>query len=194
VSSEQVLNIASETLNVSGLAGRYATAIFDLAQEAKKLDNVAKELTSLDAMLTESAELKSLTNSPIISAEVKSKAIAAIVAKAKYSDLVSNFVGVVANNSRLDQLSTIISEFLNILDHHNGVVNAHVMAASALTKAQVTSLKAKLKLVVGRDVNLETDVDESLLGGMVVRIGSNMIDSSLKTKLANLEESMKEVG
>ncbi len=194
VSSEQILNIASESLVMSGLAGRYATAIFDLAKEAKKLDKVAKELNSLKAILAESAELKDFTMSPIISAELKSKAMAAVVAKAKFSDLVAHFVGVVAANGRLDRLSNIISEFLSIHDHHKGIMNAHVASAHALTKAQMTALKSKLKSLVGKDVNLEADTDESLLGGMVVRIGSKMIDTSLKTKLANLEESMKEVG
>lgn len=194
MSSEQVSNIASENLIVSGLAGRYATAIFDLAQEAKSLDNVAKELASLQSILSESLELKNLTESPIISVELKAQAMNAVLAVAKPSELVANFVGVVAANGRLDQLSNIISEFTRIHDHHKGEVNAHVATAYALTKAQMTSLKAKLKSMVGRDVNLDSDVDESLLGGMVVRIGSKMIDSSLKTKLANLEESMKEVG
>jgi len=107
---------------------------------------------------------------------------------------VANFIGVVAANGRLDHLENIISEFGRILAHHNGEVSASVTTANKLTKAQLDALKTKLKSMVGSKVTVDTDVDEGLLGGMVVKIGSRMIDSSLATKLANLEESMKEVG
>lgn len=194
MSSNMTSNIVSENLTISGLAGRYAIALFDLGKETNALDNVAKNLATLSALLNESSDLKGLTLNPVFSSEEKARAIFAVVKAAKLDQLVANFIGVVANNDRLDQLENIISEFNRILAHHNGEVNASVVTAHKLTKTQLDALKAKLKSMVGSDVNVETEVDDSLLGGMVVKIGSRMIDSSLKTKLANLEESMKEVG
>jgi len=194
LSSDMTSNIVSENLTISGLAGRYAVALFDLAKETKALDKVAKDLATLSALLNESSDLKGLTLNPVFSSEEKARAVAAVVAAANLDQMVANFVGVVAQNSRLDQLENIISEFNRILAHHNGEVNASVVTAHKLTKAQLDALKAKLKSMVGSDVTVETEIDDSLLGGMVVKIGSRMIDSSLKTKLANLEESMKEVG
>lgn len=187
-------NIVSENLTITGLAGRYAIALFDLGQEAKSLDKVAQDMSTVQALLVESSDLKGLTVNPVFSSEEKGRAMAAVVAAAGIDKLVANFIGVVSANGRLDQLENILSEFNRILAHHKGEVNASVVTAHKLTKAQLDALKAKLKSMVGSDVNVETDIDESLLGGIVVKIGSCMIDSSLKTKLANLEESMKEVG
>ena len=194
MSSEMTSNIVSENLTITGLAGRYAIALFDLGKETNTLDKVAQDIATLSALLETSADLRGLTLNPIFSSDEKSRAMAAVIAAAKLDKLVTNFVGVVANNSRLDQLENIISEFNRILAHHNGEVSASVVTAHKLTKAQLDALKAKLKSMVGSDVNVDTDEDEGLLGGMIVKIGSRMIDSSLKTKLANLEESMKEVG
>ena len=165
MSSEKVDNIASEKISLSGLAGRYALALFELAEEGKTLDQVAKELDALGVLLDESVELR-----------------------------VANFIGVVTSNRRLDQLVNIINEFNRLLSHHRGEVNAFVTTAFRLDKSQLGALSAKLKSMVGSDVNMEANVDDELLGGMVVRIGSRMIDNSLKTKLANLEATMKEVG
>ena len=187
-------NIVSENLTITGLAGRYAIALFDLGAEAKALKKIAQDVATLSALLEESADLKGLTLNPVFSSEEKGRAIAAVIKAAGLDKLVANFVGVVANNGRLDHLENIISEFNRILSHHNGEVNASVVTAQKLTKAQLDALKKKLKSMVGSDVTVDTDVDDKLLGGMIVKIGSRMIDSSLKTKLANLEESMKEVG
>jgi len=194
VSSDKAQNIASETLTVTGLAGRYAIALFDLGKEADALDAVAADVATLQAVLKDSDDLSGLSRNPIFSVEEKGRAMTAVIEAAKIDKLVSNFIGVVTSNGRLDQLENIIQEFNRLLAHHKGEINASVVTASKLGKAQLDALKAKLKSMVGRDVNVETDIDESLLGGMVVKIGSRMIDSSLKTKLANLEESMKEVG
>ncbi|VAX07560.1 ATP synthase delta chain [hydrothermal vent metagenome] len=194
MSSKLASNIVSENLTISGLAGRYAMALFDLGKETKSLDKVAKDMATLAALLQESADLRGLTLNPIFSSEEKGRALGAVVAAAKIDKLVANFIGVVANNGRLSHLENIISEFNRILRHHNGEVSSSVTTAHKLTKAQLDALKAKLKSMVGSDVAVETDVDEGLLGGMIVKIGSRMIDSSLTTKLTNLEESMKEVG
>jgi len=194
VSSEDTANIASENITLSGLAGRYAVALFELAVEEKNLDNVAEELTELGELLKSSDELKMLTTSPIISRANQAAAMSAMVKAAGFSKTVENFIGVVTANRRLDQLANMINEFNRMLSHHRGEVNASVVTAYKLDNKQLDALSAKLKSMVGSDVNLESDVDEELLGGMVVRVGSKMIDSSLKTKLANLEATMKEVG
>lgn len=194
MSSEKAEQIASENISLTGLAGRYAVALFELAEEEKSLDRVADELGALASLLSENADLQKITTSPIISRSNKSTAMAALVQVADFSKTVENFIGVVTNNRRLDQLSNIINEFNRMLSHHRGEVNASVVTAYKLDKKQLNALSKKLKSMVGSDVNLETEVDETLLGGMVVRLGSQMIDSSLKTKLANLEATMKEVG
>ncbi len=194
MSSEKADNIASEKISLSGLAGRYAVALFELAEEEKKLDQVADELDALGALLEESEELQVLTTSPVISRANQSAAMAEMVKAAGFSKTVENFIGVVTANRRLDQLANIINEFGRMHSHHRGEVNASVTTAYKLDQSQLDALSAKLKSMVGSDVNVEADVDNELLGGMVVRVGSRMIDSSLKTKLANLEATMKEVG
>lgn len=194
MSSDMTSNIVSENLTISGLAGRYAIALFDLGNETHVLDRVAKDMATLSSLLKESADLKGLTLNPVFSIEEKGRAMAAVAQVAKLDTITANFVGVVTQNGRLDQIQNIISEFNRIFAHHNGEVSASVVTARKMTKAQLDALKVKLKSLVGSDVNVDTDVDEGLLGGMIVKIGSRMIDSSLTTKLANLEESMKEVG
>ena len=194
MSSEKAGNIASEKITLSGLAGRYAVALFELAVEQKRLDSVADEVSALATLLKECEELKVITTSPIISRANQAAAMAKMVEVAGFSKTVENFIGVVTANRRLDQLANIIHEFGRMLSHHRGEVNASVTTAYKLDKKQLDALSAKLKSMVGSDVNVETEVDEELLGGMIVRVGSRMIDSSLKTKLANLEATMKEVG
>lgn len=194
MSSEKAEQIASENISLTGLAGRYAVALFELAEEEKALDQVADELDGLASLLSESEDLQKITTSPIISRTNQSAAMAAVVKAAGFSKTIENFIGVVTNNRRLDQLGNIINEFNRMLSHHRGEVNASVVTAYKLDKKQLDALSKKLKSMVGSDVKVETEVDETLLGGMVVRVGSRMIDSSLKTKLANLEATMKEVG
>lgn len=194
MSSEKAEQIASENILLTGLAGRYAVALFEFAEEEKSLDLVAEELGGLASLLNESEDLQQITTSPIISSANQSTAMAALVKMAGFSKTVENFIGVVIKNRRLDQLSSIINEFNRMLSRHRGEVNASVVTAYKLDKKQLDALGKKLKSMVGSDVNVETEVDETILGGMVVRLGSRMIDSSLKTKLANLEATMKEVG
>ncbi len=194
MSPEMASHIVSENLTISGLAGRYAIALFDLSAEANTLDKTAQDMATVSTLLETNADLKALTLNPVFSSEEKARVFAAVAELAKLDRLVANFIGVVARNGRLDRLENMISEFMRILSHHNGEVSASVITAHKLTGAQLDALKAKLKSMVGSDVTVDTDIDESLLGGMIVKIGSRMIDSSLTTKLANLEESMKEVG
>lgn len=186
--------MSSDKVIVSGISGRYALALFDLALDAKSIDAVEADLNSLKVMLDESDDLQALVNSPIISRGEQSSAIAAIAKAADLSDLVARFLGVLASNRRLNALSLVIRDFAQLVSQHRGEVTAEVKSAHALSDAQLDELKSKLKAAVGRDVSIDANVDETLLGGLVVKVGSRMVDSSLKTKLDNLAIAMKGVG
>lgn len=177
---------------VSGVAGRYATALFELADAQSALDAVAADLRGINAMLNESADLVRLVRSPIFSADEQARAFGAVLDKAGASGLVKNFVGLVIRNRRLFALPDMISAYTSLLAQKRGEVTADVTTAHALGDAQVESLKAALKSATGRDVLINTKVDASLLGGLVVKVGSRMIDSSLRTKLNSLKIAMKE--
>jgi len=194
LSSDMTSKIVSENLMISGLASRYAVALFDLGIERDTLNSITRDMAALSAMLADSADLAGITVNPVISSEAKGRAITAVAEKAGFDRLVVNFLAVIAHNNRLDQLENIITEFNRIVAHHNGEVSASVTTARKLTKAQLDALKKKLESMVNSDVTVDSDINDALLGGIVVKIGSRMIDSSLMTRLANLEESMKEVG
>ena len=177
---------------VSGVASRYATALFELAEEAGSLDAVAGDLTQLRDMFNESADLVQLVRSPAYSADEQEAAFKALLSGAGISGLVSNFIGLIIKNRRLFLMGDMISGFLSLLADKRGEMSADVTSAHALSEAQLTSIKAALKTATGRDVQINTKVDQSLLGGLVVKVGSRMIDSSLKTKLNSLKIAMKE--
>jgi F-type H+-transporting ATPase subunit delta len=177
---------------VSGVAGRYATALFELAEAQGALDAVAGDLGRISSMLAASGDLTRLVRSPIYSAEDQGRAFAALLDKAGISGLVKNFVGLVIKNRRLFALPDMISAYSSILAHKRGEMTAQVTSAHALNDAQVESLKAALKSATGRDVRIDTKVDAGLLGGLIVKVGSRMIDSSLRTKLNSLKIAMKE--
>ena len=184
--------MAGEEPIVVGMAGRYATALFDLAKEAGQLSEVEQDLGTLKRMLDSSEDLRRLVRSPVFDREVQSKAMASLMAKAGLTQLSQNFVGVVTQNRRLFALRDMIVAFNGLIAKHRGEVSAHVTSAQALNGDQLDKLKAALKHVVGRDVKMTTDVDEDLLGGLVVKVGSRMIDTSLATKLSSLQLAMKE--
>ena len=175
----------------ASLAGRYATALFDLAKSKKSLDKVEGSLDSLDRAIGESGDLRALINSPVVSRDAAKGAIAALAKKMKLDTLSANTVGVLADNRRLAELPAVIRAFRSLLSAHRGEVRAEVASAFPLTDAQVDAVKAQLKKRVGSDVTVSTKVDPSLLGGLVVRIGSQMIDSSIKTRLNTLATAMK---
>ncbi|MBO6633358.1 F0F1 ATP synthase subunit delta [Parvibaculum sp.] len=177
---------------VSGVAGRYATALFELADEQSALDAVAADLASINAMLNESEDLKRLVRSPVFSAAEQGRALTAVLDKAGVSALVKNFCGLVIRNRRLFVLPEMISAYTSILAAKRGEITADVTSAHPLGDQQVESLKAALKSATGRDVMINTKVDAGLLGGLVVKVGSRMIDSSLRTKLNSLKIAMKE--
>lgn len=179
---------------IAGMAGRYATALFELALEAKKLKEVEADLGSFAALLDSSNDLARLVRSPVFSADDQQRALAAILKKAGMKPLTANFLSLVAKNRRLFAVADMAKAFFALLARHRGEVTAEVVSAKKLTDAQTKSLKTALKAAIGQDIQVSTDVEPSLLGGLVVKVGSRMIDTSLRTKLDNLKITMKEVG
>lgn len=179
---------------ISGVAERYATSLFELAVEADAIDQVAADLTSFEAMIAESADLRRLIESPAFSADEQFKAIAALCDKAGIKGLVGNFLRVVAKNRRLFAVPGIIRAYREMVAKHRGETRAEVTTAHPLTGSQETELKAALKSVTGKDVAIDVTVDPSLLGGLIVKVGSRQIDTSLRTKLSTLKLALKEVG
>ena len=177
---------------VTGVAGRYATALFELADSEGSLDAVASDLDAISRMLDESEDLRRLVLSPVFGAEEQGRAFGAVLEKAGISGLTAKFIGLVIKNRRLFALPGMISAFRQLLAAKRGEITASVASAHALSDAQIEGLKAALKSATGRDVNIDTSVDETLLGGLIVKVGSRMIDSSLRTKLNSLKIAMKE--
>lgn len=175
----------------ASLAGRYAYALFELAQEQKQLESVEASLGKLKAALDESAELRELTTSPLVDRDQAVRAIEAVAQAMQLDPLTAKFLGTLAQNRRLAQLGATIRAFNQIAAQYRGETHAEVASAHPLTDDQVDALKAKLKGLAGRDVNVDMSVDPSLLGGLVVRMGSRMIDGSLRTKLNSLSNAMK---
>jgi F-type H+-transporting ATPase subunit delta len=187
----EVSRVSSAPSGVSGVSGRYAAALFELADEHKQLDEVAADLAGIRALIAESGDLRLLVSSPVISREVQGRAIAAVLEKAGVSDLTLRFVGVVAQNRRLFALADMCDAYRELLSRRRGEVTAEVTTARALTDAQRERLEQELRAAMGSKVSLQASVDASLLGGMVVKVGSRMVDSSLRTKLQRLELSLK---
>ncbi|MFB2551245.1 F0F1 ATP synthase subunit delta [Ensifer soli] len=186
--------VADTSQLISGVAERYASSLFDLARDAGTVDAVSAELTQFQSLIDGSADLKRLIVSPIFSADDQFKAISAIVEKAGIGGLTGNFLKVVARNRRLFAVPGIISAFKAIAARHRGEISADVTSAHALTEAQETELKAALKGVTGKDVAINVVIDPSILGGLIVKVGSRQIDTSLRTKLSSLKLALKEVG
>jgi F-type H+-transporting ATPase subunit delta len=186
--------VASKTKGSSGLADRYATALFELADEAKSLSEVADELQRIGSMINESRDLRRLIRSPVISRDDQCKAMDALLKKAEISDLTRRFVGLTARNRRLFVLPDIIAAYRDMLAGRRGETTAEVLSAKALTKAQLAGISESLTKAVGTKVALAASVDPDILGGLVVKVGSRMIDSSLRTKLNRMRLAMKGVG
>lgn len=179
------------TSRASGLAGRYAGALFDLAKDGGALDQVHADLSGLKGLLNESADLTRLIESPAISCDDQVKALTAVAKTAGASDLTTRFLGLMADKRRAFALPAVIDAFQLLLADEKGEEQAEVISAIALTEAQVNDVQQKISKSVGKTVTMTQRVDPSLLGGLVVRVGSRMIDASLKTKLHQLELAMK---
>lgn len=176
---------------VAGVAGRYATALFDLARDAGALEPVAASLDKVAAALAQSPDLAALIRNPLISRDQAAQALARVSDSLGLDALAGRFLGVLAGNRRLGALGDTIAAFRALLAHHKGETTAQVASAHPLKPEQVEALKGRLAASLGKAVQVETRVDPSLLGGLVVKIGSRMIDASLKTKLDTLSLAMK---
>jgi F-type H+-transporting ATPase subunit delta len=179
---------------IASMAGRYAAALLDLAKEERQLPRVEADLKSFQAMLDESADLRRLIRSPVIAADDQGKALDAILARAGVSPLTVNFFKLIARNRRLFAVADMMRDFRALLARERGEVSADVASAHPLTPEQLTALKDALRVQIGKDVQVNTRVDPALLGGLLVKVGSKMIDSSLRTKLDNLKVAMKGLG
>jgi F-type H+-transporting ATPase subunit delta len=185
----------SEPASIStGIAARYAAAVFGLAKEGKALKSLESDVDSLGAALSASSDLRSMIASPLFSREEQAKAIEAVATKAGFSTLTKNTLALMASKRRLFVLPQLVAELRQLLAEERGEVTADVISATALTKEQSSKLAASLKARVGKTVKLNTTVDESLIGGLVVKLGSTMIDTSIASKLSALKNAMKEVG
>ncbi|PJI84605.1 ATP synthase F1 subcomplex delta subunit [Yoonia maricola] len=185
----------SETAGIStGIAARYATAVFDLAKEGKAIKALESDVATLEAAMAESADLRTLLTSPLYSRDEQSGAITAIAKKMKLSDTTSNVLALLASKRRLFVLPQLLAVLQDMLSEERGEVTAEVTTAKALTKAQADKLAKTLKAQVGKSVTIKETVDESIIGGLIVKVGSKMIDTSIASKLNALQNTMKEVG
>lgn len=183
--------MSSEATGTSGLAGRYATALFELAEAETAIDQVAGDLADIQDMIDESEDLRRMVQSPVISRDDQGRAMDAVLERAGVSDLARRFVGVVAANRRLFALSDMIAAYGALVSRHRGEVAAEVTSASALSPTQLDAVTDALAGVLDAKVVVSTHVDPALIGGMVVRVGSRMVDSSLNTKIEKLQLAMK---
>jgi F-type H+-transporting ATPase subunit delta len=186
--------VAGSSQSVSGVAERYASSLFDLALEENVVADVATALDNFEGLVNGSEDLARLVKSPVFTASEQLGAVSAILDKAGITGLAANFIRVTASNRRLFAVPGMIKSFREIYARHRGEASAEVTSAHALTAAQETELKAALKGVTGKDVTINVTVDPSILGGLIVQVGSRQIDSSLRTKLSTLKLSLKEVG
>jgi F-type H+-transporting ATPase subunit delta len=186
--------LAAQDTGTAGLAARYAAALFDLAEEARALDSVADDLRQLRGMIASSPELLRLLRSPVLSRSEQARALAAVLSQAGAGDLTKRFVGLVAENRRLFALSDMIEAFLSELARRRGEVTASVTSAAPLSEEQQARLGDALRRALGGKVSVELKTDRSLIGGLLVKVGSRLVDSSLKSKLQRLQLVMKGVG
>jgi F-type H+-transporting ATPase subunit delta len=186
--------VATDDPMMASVAGRYASALFDLALEAKSLNEVEADLDRLQGLLDGSDDLRRLVRSPVFSADEQVRAIAAVASRAGMSPLTANFVGLLARNRRLFVLADVLKAFRQIVARHRGEVTAEVVSAHPLSQQQLAQLTDTLSTTAGgRRVRVAARVDPRTLGGLVVKMGSRMIDSSIRTKLDNLKIAMNEV-
>ena len=178
----------------SGIAQRYATAVFEIAKESKKLKALETDLGALEAAIADSDDLSALLNSPVYTREEQGAAINAIAKKMKLSPTMTNTLALLASKRRLFVLPQLLKALRKQLAEERGEVTAEVVSAKALTKAQSDRLAKTLKERVGKAVTINATVDESIIGGLIVKVGSKMIDTSIKSKLSALQNTMKEVG
>ena len=186
--------MAAEDPSVSGVSGRYATALFELARDEKSIDAVKADLERFSAMLAGSPDLTRLVRSPVFSAEMQSRALTAVLDQAGISGISAKFLKVLTANRRLFAVSDVIRAFRALVAKFRGEATADITVAEPLSEKNLDALKVALKSVTGKDVTLNVNVDPSIIGGLVLKLGSRMIDSSLRTKLNSIKHAMKEAG
>ncbi len=174
------------------IGARYAAALFDLAKEENALDSVEKDLVDLAGAIDQSEDLTNLISNPLFSRDDQQKAIMSLLQKAGAHAFISNVAGLMASNGRLFALPAMISSFRKLAAEARGEVSAEAISAVALDEEQIRRLRSEIEASVGKAINLETKTDESLLGGLIVKVGSRMVDTSLRTKLTQLKMAMKE--
>jgi len=185
--------VAGEDQTISGMAGRYATALFELALENKAVDAVKKDLDQFDALIADSADLNRLVRSPVFDADEQLKALSAILAKVGIGGLAANFLKVITTNRRLFAVRDMIRGYRALVARHKGEVTAQVTVAEKLSDTHLDDLKSALKSVTsGKDIDLDVRIDPAIIGGLIVKVGSRMVDSSLRTKLNSIKLAMKE--
>jgi F-type H+-transporting ATPase subunit delta len=176
------------------VSGRYASALFELAQEMKAVDAVGASLERFGALIDGSADLQSLIRNPVFTADEQVNAVNAVMKSAKIDGLAANFIGLVASKRRLFALPGMIMGYRKLLADAKGIVRAEVTVAEQPSQGQIKDIAAALKQAAGKEVEIDLKIDPSLIGGLIVKMGSKMVDASLKTKLNSLRLAMKEVG
>jgi F-type H+-transporting ATPase subunit delta len=184
--------LAGEEHLVSGMAGRYATALFELALETNAIDGLKTDLDRFEALIVESADLARLVRSPVFSADEQLQALSAVLDRTVIGGLAARFLKLVTTNRRLFAVRDMIRGYRELVAKHKGEATAEVTVAEALKDDHVAALKSALKAVSGKDVDLAIKIDPAIIGGLVVKLGSRMVDSSLRTKLNAIRHAMKE--
>jgi F-type H+-transporting ATPase subunit delta len=187
--------VAGEEPIISGMAGRYATALFELALDNNAVDAVRADLDRFDALVAESEDLRRLVRSPVFSADAQGKALGAVLDRAGIGGLTAQFLKVITRNRRLFAVREMSRAYRALVARHHGEVSAQVTVAEPLSDAHRAAITDALKSVTGKEnVGLDVKVDPAIIGGLVVKLGSRMVDSSLRTKLNSIKHAMKEVG
>jgi F-type H+-transporting ATPase subunit delta len=193
--TQEISDVAGEDTTVSGMAGRYARALFELALDAKSVDAVKADIDTFAAMIEESADLRRLVRSPVFGAEEQGKALAAVISKAGIGGLAANVLLYVTANRRLFSVGDMIRDFRKLVAKWKGEVTAEVTAAEKLSDTHLQALKSALMSITGeKSVDLQMKIDPAIIGGLTVKLGSRMVDSSLRTKLNAIKHAMKEAG
>jgi F-type H+-transporting ATPase subunit delta len=187
------VSVAGKDPIISGMAGRYATALFELALDNKAVDSVKKDLDQFDALIAGSADLNRLVRSPVFGADEQLKALSAVLTKASITGLAANFLRVITTNRRLFAVRDMIRGYRSLVARHKGEVTAQVTIAEKLSDKNLDALKSALKSVTGgKDIDLDVKIEPAIIGGLIVKVGSRMVDSSLRTKLNSIKLAMKE--
>jgi F-type H+-transporting ATPase subunit delta len=186
--------VAGEDPIVSGMAGRYATALFELALDERAVDAVRTDLETFEALIAANPDLLRLIRSPVFTGEEQTRALAAVLERAGIGGLAAKFLQLVASNRRLFAVRDMVKAFRALVARHKGEVSAEVTVAEQLHDKHRDALKAALKSVTGKEVDLAVRIDPAIIGGLIVRLGSRMVDSSLRSKLNSIKQAMKEAG